>query len=382
MMGSSRAALTAAVLSCVAFSVCAEFELPPDSDPGYSNGQAWVDVNGDGRRDFCRIIGKDGRDGILACTLDDGAGRAGPTPMSPEFDAGARGEDRLIVDRYRGDKLMEFCRTIGEGGVWREVCTEFKPVQKDNQWSIVFGGSWEPYGISFLKVSSQDLPRVLPGEWIDARGIEFRAEATVAPCETARLEVEIVPATHDFTGQASHVGKMKTCGTSACLPAELPPVYFGPVAGRSYHAKVRMYLSRQTHDLDNGTVSCKGVPRARETPWLPYTDFIPEAKGQYPFINVRSEWLAPSDYPRDGRVEKGSSSDEMFNLSQEDGLWYAVKSTTTAPYEVEWFTSLTIADIDNVADGTLAIRSRSTGAACHQKKLGNRTALTRDSGLL
>ncbi|HEY4641998.1 MAG TPA: metallophosphoesterase [Thermoanaerobaculia bacterium] len=52
---------------------CANFGRVSNSsrriDPGYYGGRTWVDVNGDGRSDYCRVYGSDSSNGTVACLL-------------------------------------------------------------------------------------------------------------------------------------------------------------------------------------------------------------------------------------------------------------------------------------------------------------------------
>ena len=78
-------------------------------DPGYDIGRGWGDVNGDGRADFCRVVGQSGAY-QLACTLSTGAG-FGQTVTSGVID---RGYDigQAWVD-FDGDGRVDFCRLVG-----------------------------------------------------------------------------------------------------------------------------------------------------------------------------------------------------------------------------------------------------------------------------
>jgi hypothetical protein len=57
-------------------------------DWGYEAGRAWVDVNGDGKADYCRVIGnRNFEDSHVVCTLSTGEG-FGATVVSPVLDWG------------------------------------------------------------------------------------------------------------------------------------------------------------------------------------------------------------------------------------------------------------------------------------------------------
>ncbi|GAB2979062.1 CHAP domain-containing protein [Nocardioides montaniterrae] len=78
-------------------------------DWGYDFGRAWVDVNGDHRADFCRVVGNTG-DGHVQCTLATSTG-FGATRTSPVLDWGyALG--RFWVD-VNGDHRADYCRRVG-----------------------------------------------------------------------------------------------------------------------------------------------------------------------------------------------------------------------------------------------------------------------------
>ena len=77
-------------------------------DPGYDAGRAWVDVTGDGRADYCRVVGS--WDKRLMCTTsaDDGFVSSFTSGVEdPGWDAG-----RAWVD-FNGDKLADYCRVVG-----------------------------------------------------------------------------------------------------------------------------------------------------------------------------------------------------------------------------------------------------------------------------
>ena len=80
-------------------------------DWGYDTGRAWVDVNGDGKADYCRVVGGPNiTNGHVACTLSTGTG-FGQTIMSPALDWGYD-TGRSWVD-VNGDGKADFCRRVG-----------------------------------------------------------------------------------------------------------------------------------------------------------------------------------------------------------------------------------------------------------------------------
>lgn len=81
-------------------------------DWGHDAGRAWVDANADGRADLCRVVGtKDLTDSRVACTLSDTRG-FGASTLSEVLDWGP-GLDRAWVDVNR-DGRADFCRREGE----------------------------------------------------------------------------------------------------------------------------------------------------------------------------------------------------------------------------------------------------------------------------
>lgn len=79
-------------------------------DAGYDEGRAWVDVDGDGRADFCRVTASNGVGGILVCTLSTATGPNGPVYRSAPLDAGYK-EGRAWVD-VNGDGRPDYCRVV------------------------------------------------------------------------------------------------------------------------------------------------------------------------------------------------------------------------------------------------------------------------------
>lgn len=75
-------------------------------DPGYDATRAWVDVNADGRSDYCRVVGSS----TLRCTLSTGTGfgaQISTTITDAGYDAG-----RAWVD-FTGDGRPDYCVVIG-----------------------------------------------------------------------------------------------------------------------------------------------------------------------------------------------------------------------------------------------------------------------------
>jgi hypothetical protein len=79
-------------------------------DPGYEAGRVWIDVNGDGMADFCRMVGTGNQ---IACTLSTGTGLEGGFTtgiIDPGYEAGRAWTD------VNGDGIVDFCRVIGLNG--------------------------------------------------------------------------------------------------------------------------------------------------------------------------------------------------------------------------------------------------------------------------
>ncbi|RKQ90928.1 peptidase M23-like protein [Solirubrobacter pauli] len=81
------------------------------TDWGYDSGRAWVDFNGDGKADFCRLTGgQNNQSSYAQCTLSTGNG-FGATITSALTDWGYD-SGRAWVD-FNGDGKADFCRLTG-----------------------------------------------------------------------------------------------------------------------------------------------------------------------------------------------------------------------------------------------------------------------------
>ncbi|HET9370968.1 MAG TPA: hypothetical protein VFO19_12000 [Vicinamibacterales bacterium] len=79
-------------------------------DLGYPEGRAFVDFDGDGRPDYCRVIGNGYPKSYASCTFADDNG-FGATVTSPSLDWGYA-ETRQWRD-VNGDRKADFCRVVG-----------------------------------------------------------------------------------------------------------------------------------------------------------------------------------------------------------------------------------------------------------------------------
>jgi RHS repeat-associated protein len=92
-------------------------------DWGYESGRQWVDFNGDGRADYCRVVGgTNGSSSHVACTVSTGTG-FGATYSSGVIDWGYESE-RAWVD-FDGDGRADYCRRVGgtNGSSSHVACT-------------------------------------------------------------------------------------------------------------------------------------------------------------------------------------------------------------------------------------------------------------------
>ena len=82
-------------------------------DAGYDNmGRLMADVNGDGRADFCRFVGT-APNIFLSCALSSGTAFGGYDVNSAQgFDAGYDNMGRFMAD-VNGDGMADFCRFVG-----------------------------------------------------------------------------------------------------------------------------------------------------------------------------------------------------------------------------------------------------------------------------
>jgi len=100
-----------------------------NSGPGYDNAgtRAFVDVNGDGKADFCRLEGPNysGGDYYLQCAINLGSGGPQQYVVTSGFNSGpgyANAGTRAYVD-VNGDGKADFCRLEGGSGNYNIYCT-------------------------------------------------------------------------------------------------------------------------------------------------------------------------------------------------------------------------------------------------------------------
>jgi hypothetical protein len=80
-------------------------------DLGYPEGRAWVDFDGDGKDDYCRLIGTGYPNSKAACLLSEGD-RFGNDLISADHLDWGYPESRQWRDA-NGDGKADFCRVIG-----------------------------------------------------------------------------------------------------------------------------------------------------------------------------------------------------------------------------------------------------------------------------
>lgn len=98
-------------------------------DHGYEKGRGWVDVNGDGRADYCRVMGGNSGIGKIGCLLVNDTGTGfGKEIVSPfqgtghGYDVGFE-EGRTWAD-FDGDGKADYCRVVeaNSGDLGRIEC--------------------------------------------------------------------------------------------------------------------------------------------------------------------------------------------------------------------------------------------------------------------
>ncbi|MEV4373734.1 LamG domain-containing protein [Nonomuraea sp. NPDC049637] len=90
-------------------------------DWGQETGRAWADVNGDGKADYCRVVGTQNHtDAHVSCTPSTGTA-FGPDIVSANLDWGYTG-NRAWTD-VNGDGRADYCRGVGAPTSQAMACT-------------------------------------------------------------------------------------------------------------------------------------------------------------------------------------------------------------------------------------------------------------------
>lgn len=98
-----------------------ECVAPTYTDLGYPAGRGSVDSSGDGCPDYCRVVGFKGSE-FLSCSLGYREGSPQPNDVnSPPLDIGY-GNYRFWVD-VNGDRKADYCRVIGNNNDYKMNCT-------------------------------------------------------------------------------------------------------------------------------------------------------------------------------------------------------------------------------------------------------------------
>ncbi len=82
-------------------------------DRGYKEGAAFVDSNGDGKTDYCRVVGSNNHtNAFVRCLLSTGTGWATDQEVTSSALDWGHGHARWWTD-VNGDGLTDYCRTVG-----------------------------------------------------------------------------------------------------------------------------------------------------------------------------------------------------------------------------------------------------------------------------
>ncbi|MEM7248760.1 MAG: VCBS repeat-containing protein [Acidobacteriota bacterium] len=101
-------------------------------DVGFHEGRAWTDVDGDGKADYARVVVRNWDLGNTAVNLSTGSG-FGPTLQHADIDPGFF-EGRAWAD-VNGDGKSEYCRITRNGGDRGRVSAA-SPLSKIDHWSL------------------------------------------------------------------------------------------------------------------------------------------------------------------------------------------------------------------------------------------------------
>lgn len=100
--------------------ICCLFAFVSSYDFGYDNlPKAFVDVNGDGHRDFCRFVGVD-PNVFLSCHLSNSADEHSFTSVRG-VDKGYNHLNRWFADA-NNDQRVDYCRFVGNSPFIRKSC--------------------------------------------------------------------------------------------------------------------------------------------------------------------------------------------------------------------------------------------------------------------
>lgn len=102
------------------------FDTGPGIDPGYKNGRQWVDINNDGKADYCRVIGERGGTS-LSCTLSEPDGSGFGETLTVGIDVGYGDKPRYFEDSGTPG-ILQYCRVVGSVGYTQISCTEMRVV--------------------------------------------------------------------------------------------------------------------------------------------------------------------------------------------------------------------------------------------------------------
>jgi len=88
--------------------------VPVRTDAGYNTMRMMADVNGDGKADFCRIVGNRGKE-FVWCATSQGNQLKGSVGSKKAADIGYNDQMRMMAD-VNGDGKADFCRIVGNRG--------------------------------------------------------------------------------------------------------------------------------------------------------------------------------------------------------------------------------------------------------------------------
>jgi hypothetical protein len=143
----------------------------PYIDIGWPDGRAFVDVNGDGRADYCRITGSNVNDGgaFLYCRMSDGGTFGAEVGSGQAIDPGfGSAHPADLQARYwadvNGDGLPDFCRGVGSWNpnyyIRCSLAPNFNPA---NDWTVNVDHGYGP-GRQFVDINGDgkaDLCRIV-----------------------------------------------------------------------------------------------------------------------------------------------------------------------------------------------------------------------------